>query len=159
MTNTADHINALTTAVTNTDKARRVGWARAYAAEQTKDDLSRDINILRSERDIMRRAWSFMFGFIERYTPQAHYMLNQRLKTMGAILDPGAATGGRRAADIQMEQDGQRAERETAAKAERRKNERMWKNAREAERERLRKRYGFPDEAAFINYLEAYTPE
>lgn len=161
MTTAKEQIDALSTAVTNTDKSRRVGWARAYSAEQSAEDLARDVNMLRAERDIMRRAWSFTFGFIEVYDPQAHTALGTHAKEIGALLDPGPAEAGRIRGRQQLEVDEERSLRRSVAaeqsKALRRESQRLWKGARQQERRKLLEKYGFPNEAAFLNYLEQYA--
>ena len=45
------------------DASRRVGWARAYANAESADQLARESNILRAEREVMRRWGSYMYGF------------------------------------------------------------------------------------------------
>jgi 6-phosphofructokinase len=159
-----EQIQALSVAVTNTDKARRVGWARAYSAEESRDELARDVNMLRAERDIMRRAWSVTFGFIQVYAPpQAVERIAKQAKAMGALANTSAVKAGRILARQAMAEDQERLQREAAKERARRDrmkdHTREFRAARQQERKKLIQKYGFPNEAAFLNYLALYVPE
>lgn len=157
-------VEALTKAVTASDAGRRVGWARAYAAESSKENLSHDVNILRMERDIMRRAASFLYGFFIRYLEirgdgsAAREALSRWSEQVGAVLDPDIGRAGREAAESLIVVDEERAAAKAAEKAERKRVgnqlERAWKEGRARERELLAKRYGFANVAAMMNFLE-----
>ena len=54
------------------DGARRAGWAKYFSTQERIDALSRDLNVLTDEREIMRKALSRMYGFLSVYVQAAH---------------------------------------------------------------------------------------
>lgn len=54
------------------DGARRAGWAKYFSAQERIDALSRDLNVITDEREIMRKALSRMYGFLRVYVQAAH---------------------------------------------------------------------------------------
>lgn len=167
-TKATEQIDSLIRGLDAADAGRRVGWARAYAAESSKDELSRDVNMLRMERDIMRSAASFLLGFFRVYlerrgdTAAARTALTRWTENADRVLDPEVVAAGREAADKVIEIEPRlAAEREARAAEKKRRqaqNTRQFKEARGQERKLLMKRYGFANEAAFLNYLEQYRP-
>lgn len=163
-----DTIDALARAVGASDAGRRVGWARAYSAESSKDQLSRELNIMRLERDIMRRAASFLFGFMRTYLQRrgdgavAEQALTRWAANVDRILDTDVVKAGKDAAEHILPLDEQAADalasRQAAKRARRNAAGRDFKTARGQERKLLMKRYGFDNEAALLNYLEQYQP-
>ena len=109
------------------DAARRVGWAKAYAAEQSKEELSRELNMMREERDIMRAALSRLFGFSEVFVASAsgeRYVgkIRSVINDVGAVLDPYLVTTGRALAhDLLTRQPTDRNELHTDAEDRRRR--------------------------------------
>ncbi len=158
-------VEALSRAVLASDSGRRVGWARAYAAETSKDELSRDVNMARAERDIMRRSASFLYGFLTRYVegesdaaPVMQQALRGHVEHIGAVLDSAVIAAGREAADALVHYSRSVGDRAADKKLRKEKAERLWKNARQQERKLLMEPYGIPNEAALYNYLEQYAP-
>lgn len=163
---TPDQIEALTRSVISTDNARRVGFARAFAAEASKEQLSRDLNVMRMQRDTMRRTLSFAVGFIRGYAPQqSSDALGRHVRQMEAVLDQRIVGLGRKAGQESLtpDQELKREELKVKKKAEKRRSAqhhgREFRAAREQERKLIMKRYGFPSEAALWNYLSLYGGE
>lgn len=162
-------IGALTQAIGAAEAGRRVGWARAYSAEASKDELSRDVNMLRMERDIMRRAASFMLGFMRVYlqkrgdTTAAKQALARWSQDVERVMDDDAVRAGREAAEAVVALDStlvaDREKRAAEKKQRQAQHGREFKAARLQERRLLTQRYGFPNEAALLNYLELYRRE
>jgi len=83
------------------DASRRVGWAKAYSYQEKCDELSRDLNVSMSERDIMRKSLSYMYGFTDTYATAAtagrtQEKLKQIIHGLGAVLDQDVVLVGRR---------------------------------------------------------------
>jgi hypothetical protein len=173
MSTAEEQITALTRAVGGAEAGRRVGWARAYAAESSKDELSRDVNILRMERDIMRGAASFLFGFFRGYLEQrgdshlAQTALSRWHANVDKVLDAKIVKAGREAAAAVAQQSPEelarrakraasRAETKQEKKARANQSARLFKHARDQERKLLMERFGFDNEAAMFNWLEQY---
>jgi len=91
------------------DASRRAGWAHYYAELQTKDQLSRDLNVAQDERNIMRRALSRMAGFMEVYAsaagPEARHAITAMVDGLGAITDAVHVTEGRAIANELLRQE------------------------------------------------------
>ena len=163
----AETIDALSKAVGATDAGRRVGWARAFAAESSKEDLSRQLNVLRSERDIMRKAASFLVGFLRAYlqmrgdTAAAQQVLARWSNGVDRVLDDQVVAAGREAAASLVAVDADLAskrERRAEDKRERIKDHRRAeRKLRAYERAYLVKKFGFPNEAAMLNWLDQYV--
>jgi hypothetical protein len=66
-----DVVEALSTSVTAIDGARRVGWAKAYAAEARAEDVSRDLNIARGDVQVLMKFAAFMYGVVQAAAPEA----------------------------------------------------------------------------------------
>lgn len=166
MTDT-DQVKALSQAVLSTEMGRRVGWARAYSAEASKDELSRDVNMLRAERDIMRGAASFMYGFLTTYLERrsdsglAFEALSRWNQQVDRTLDPDGVRAGRETAGkiVQRtpEYEAKRAVRQAEKNRRSSAHGKEFKAAREQERKLLMRRFGFNNEAEFYNYLEQYS--
>ena len=163
-----EQIDALSRAVTATDAGRRVGWSRAFSAEASRDALARDVNILRSERDILYRYASFVHGYVRVLADvvggtEVQEPLSRYQSHIGAVLDSEVAKAGRHAAKVGVQaaedRTGRTAERDAARqqrKIAQNRAHRDFRAAREQERKLLMKRYGFPNEAALFSYLEQY---
>lgn len=63
----SDVESALVQSLKVTDGSRRVGWARAYSAEQTKEDLSAALNLARHDATRWQKAASFLYGMLSAY--------------------------------------------------------------------------------------------
>lgn len=57
-------VNALSVSVESLDAARRVGWAKAYAAEDREADACRDLNMARADLAIVVKLTAVMYGVI-----------------------------------------------------------------------------------------------
>ena len=166
MSKASEQVDTLLRGLDASDAARRVGWARAYAAESSKDELSRDVNMLRAERDIMRAAASFLLGFFRIYlerrgdTLTARAALARWSANVDRVLDDEVVAAGREAAErlvvLEPLLAAERAAKKAAQKSKRNKADREFKAARSVERKYMMKRYGFDNEAALLNYLEQY---
>lgn len=163
-------IEALAKGLNAADAGRRVGWARAYAAEASKDELSRQVNMHRAERDIMRSAASFLYGFIKGYAQErgdvgvVDEALSRWSQQAGAVLDEEKVKAGREAGrsipDAVARRDARKAEKKAerdAKKAGQNLYQRGWKAARGRESELLVKRYGFSNEAQMHSWLEEFA--
>jgi hypothetical protein len=164
-----DTIGALTQAIGASEAGRRVGWARAFSAEASKDELSRDVNMLRAERDIMRGAASFLYGFLRIYLDRrgdgqlAQQALNRWTTQVQSVLDPDVVKAGREAAEVLAASDpglaaraAERASVKADAKRTQKAHDRSFKRGRDLARDLLAKQYGFENTAAMLNYLDQY---
>lgn len=61
-----DQIAALSTSVISIDGARRVGWAKAFAALRQLETVSHDYNVAEGDRVIFREKTSFLMGYMEK---------------------------------------------------------------------------------------------
>lgn len=64
-------------AIGGIDASRRVGWAKAYSAEEKADDLARDLNMARADKEIYRKHLSWLLGFLTTWIqmdPEGDYL-------------------------------------------------------------------------------------
>lgn len=54
--------HALSASVLSIDASRRVGWAKAFAAEGSRDEMARDLNVARADAAIYAKFAGFMYG-------------------------------------------------------------------------------------------------
>lgn len=161
-------VGHLIKALAGTEASRRVGWARSYTAEERLDQALRDQEELRVQRDIMRGAASFLFGFVTgRGDGIVDEALHRWRKEVAAVFDPEVVRAGRKAAEDLADRDERRfarderrrmlMERSAAwANHQQQKNRKPFQAGRVKERKNLISSYGFPDEEAFLEHLAAY---
>ena len=161
---TAEAVEALSKSVLTMDTARRVGWAKAYAAQSNAEDLSRQVNIAEDERSIHRRYSSFVTGYLVRYaqeplSPMTPEWVSEVLTHRDVVLDSDEMDRGRRAAEDSLQQWTANAEVRQARREERlaaaKESERLFANARKKERLMLARRYGFTHDRDFIAGCDA----
>lgn len=100
MSNRKDREDALVTALSVTDTSRRVGWGKYYSATEQVDDLSRDLNMARSDRDVMARFAGFLYGALSVTSPSIIGQLPEavdRLGVLGMLPDASIDLGRRTA--------------------------------------------------------------
>ena len=162
---TDDTTTALTKSVLNMDASRRVGWAKAFSAEASADDLARQVNIATSERDIFRRYAGYVTGFLQRYSqeplaPLTQTLIDEAIGNRDAVLDSVDLQNGRElaAAAIRGWSDAQadRADRQLAKKGRVRESSRLYKDARQSELRRLAARYGFANGREFESWCDEF---
>lgn len=153
-------VEALARSVTTLDSARRVGWAKSYNAEEREQEALRDLNVARGDLAIMAKFTAFCFGLLQGAAPGAEQLATENTAAVMSMLPRPPIDAG--------QQEGQRWQREhigaANAKAIRikasteayRSGRKAKAAARKQERDSLIKRYGFPDEAALVNWLEQY---
>jgi hypothetical protein len=96
--------DALVTALSVTDTARRVGWAKYYSSAEQADELSRDLNMARSDRDLVSRFAGYLYGALGVAAPSIISKLPEAVDRLGVLgmlpsasIDAGRRTARRRA--------------------------------------------------------------
>ena len=157
----SDLVESLTKALHVTDVGRRVGWAHAYAAEKSKDEMARDLNLMTGQRDLMRRAASLFYGFLTEYLEvrgdqEAIEALSRWRAANDSVFDSEVVRAGREAsrhlgttAVIKRERNARKLDEKRSQAA----HQRSWKAGSDAAISRLADSYGFPNVAAMRNYL------
>lgn len=90
---------ALATGLLTVDGARRVGWAKAFAALRRVDSLEEEIRQMRDEMKYLRRSYSRILGFIEHIdiprSPVMDEELAAHLAAETTFRDVGARNQGK----------------------------------------------------------------
>lgn len=90
---------ALARSVLSIDGARRVGWARAFSAEEKLDDLSADLNRAMGDRENFKSGLSFLWGFTVEFLrttePLLYEDVKKRVLKWERVLDPKLIGQGR----------------------------------------------------------------
>ena len=90
--------------MSSTEASRRVGWAKAYAAEENLDVLAGDYNRARDDRENFKKGLSFLWGFTMAWfkseSPALYRDILRQVLRYEATLDPrimgaGASWGTR----------------------------------------------------------------
>ena len=157
MSAVTEQVEALSKAVLSTDAGRRVGWAKVFAAEEKLSSASRDLNIMRAERDILYRYASTLHGVLHGIGcgPEVTDLIKGEHDSIGAVLDPRIVNSAALAAAEAMRATELRRASDAARKKMRNTANRQFKAGQEHERTRLARQFGFPNEAAMFNHLEA----
>lgn len=92
--------DALVTALSVTDTSRRVGWAKYFSAADQLDELSRDLNVARSDVDLMSRFAGYLYGALGVAAPSLIGRLPRAIDPFGVLsmLPDKSIDAGRRAA-------------------------------------------------------------
>lgn len=163
---TTDALSALAKSVHVINASRRVGWAKAYEAEANLDSALHDVNIFRSDRDVYRKALSFMFGMFSSLmdTKSAtRNLLRQAVEAYGGVdvvLDGRSVEKGRRRGDAIKAADETYQEEhsidQTLKADRRRRNSREWNRAHEIAACSLAGHYGFASVDEMLVILGKY---
>lgn len=90
---------ALVKSVHVMDTSRRVGWGKFYAEAEKVDDLSRDLNMARSDFDLMSRFAGYLYGAMTVAAPKVISDLPAEVDRLGILtmLPQASMNSGRRA--------------------------------------------------------------
>jgi len=92
--------DALVTALTVTDTARRVGWAKYFTEVERADELSRDLNVATADTDIVLRFAGYVYGLLTVAAPETLQKLPPSVDRLGllSLLPSHSVDAGKRAA-------------------------------------------------------------
>lgn len=154
-------VNALSKAVGAIDSSRRVGWAKAYAAEASADEAHRIAALTAEDRTAYRRGASYLWGVVTGLTSGMGVPdlkddlftetgeLDQILD--GRVVDRGVRAGQRMAAQ-RVEAEERAAQKAEVKRSSRRLHESWGKGRRRGVADVARK-YGFTDAAQMEHVL------
>lgn len=156
-TEPSETIAALAKSVNDLDASRRVGWAKAFDAQQAKEEADILAAHAQSDRDDLRKMVSFLFGYLTAFSEGIGYSLPAQ--NVGAYLsfcgthlvEDAKSRQGREAARLDLEAWTGRDKRIQALATEHRGRHRASRNDRERWLRQLAKDHGF----ASVNELLA----
>lgn len=96
MTNCED---ALVKSVHVMDASRRVGWAKYFSSVEAADELARDLNMARSDSDLMCRFAGYLYGLVTVAAPELAVELPITMDRAGVLsmLPDESLSAGKRA--------------------------------------------------------------
>lgn len=156
-------VEALTKSIHAIDGSRRVGWAKAFAAEESADEAHRIAALTAEDRSAYRRGASFLWGVVIGLTqgfgaPEIKDELFTETGELELLLDPKVSAAGRRRGERiaaeRLDAD-ERAAAKSAAKTEKKRSSRSLEvSFQKGGRKRiadLARSYGFTD----VNEMDA----
>lgn len=166
--NTTDEIKTLTNAIAGIDASRRVGWAKAFAAEESADEAHRIAALTAEDRTAYRRGASYLWGILSGLTDDldAGEIKDEIFTETGElamILDDGVVARGRsrgkRLAE-RIEAIGQKRLRKEEAKRVRRRSAEKAQKVRKSGRAwglaTLMQDYGFESDQQLYEVLRKW---
>lgn len=154
---------AFSKAITGLEAGRRVGWARSFAAEEREQETARDLNIARSDLDIMSKFAGFLFGLVESVAPGAEALAVNDYRAVMSFLPQQALSSGRQQGRTWLAKIEERANprlaKEKAKKVQNDEHSKAFQKARLVERRALMREFGIPSEDALMDWLRQFPTE
>lgn len=160
----AETISALSTSVRDLDGSRRVGWAKAYEAEEARAEAERMQESMRFQRDKLRSVASFFRGYLMQMSERLGVgltgeTLNHYMRGIEYLLEDGASREGRREAMRAFEKwvgiTDEQIRRERL-KADQRRRRRAENTDFSEVMKAIAKQYHFPDVKELRSFLRWY---
>lgn len=77
--------DALIGALSVTDTSRRVGWAKYYSSTERVDDLSHDLNVAKTDIDLISRFAGYLYGALGVVAPTVIGKLPPSIDRLGVL--------------------------------------------------------------------------